>query len=76
MKRRPPPGPKRKAGLLQALQQAVQLHQQGRLDQAEHHYKGILAAQPNHFDAKHLLGGSLIDRFCRKTGTGEGFAAN
>jgi len=41
---------------LQALQQAVQLHQQGRLDQAEHHYKGILAAQPNHFGAKHLLG--------------------
>jgi tetratricopeptide (TPR) repeat protein len=62
VKRRPPPGPKRKAGLLQALhlvqalQQAVQLHQQGRLDRAERHYKGILAAQPNHFDAKHLLG--------------------
>ena len=56
MKRRPPPAPKSKAGLLQALQQAVQLHQQGRLDQAEHHYKGILAAQPNHFGAKHLLG--------------------
>ncbi len=56
MKRRPPPAPKSKAGLLQALQQAVQLHQQGRLNQAEHHYKGILAAQPNHFGAKHLLG--------------------
>jgi tetratricopeptide (TPR) repeat protein len=56
VKRRPAPAPKRKAGLLQAFQQALQLHQQGRLDRAEHHYKAILAAQPNHFDAKHLLG--------------------
>ena len=56
MKRRSPPAKKREAGLLQALQQGLQHHQQGRLDQAEYHYKGILAAQPNHFGAKHLLG--------------------
>src|SRR5262245_9703521 len=50
VKRRP------QVGSSQALREAVQLHQQGGLDQAERHYKVILAAQPNHFDAKHLLG--------------------
>lgn len=36
--------------------QAMALHQQGRLDEAEALYRGILAAQPNHFGALHLTG--------------------
>ncbi|NDC62817.1 MAG: tetratricopeptide repeat protein [Planctomycetia bacterium] len=35
---------------------ALGLHQQGRLDQAEDMYRGILAAEPLHADALHLLG--------------------
>src|SRR5262249_55335060 len=43
--------------LLQAtLEEAVQLHQQGRFDEAEQRYQSILMVQPHHFDAKHLLG--------------------
>jgi tetratricopeptide (TPR) repeat protein len=38
------------------LQRALQLHQAGRLGQAEHVYRTILATQANHFDALHLLG--------------------
>ena len=40
----------------QALQLAVQHHQAGRLAEAELLYRQILAAQPNHADALHLLG--------------------
>jgi tetratricopeptide (TPR) repeat protein len=40
----------------QAFQRAVQLHQQGELDQAEKVCKAILAEQPKHFDALHCLG--------------------
>jgi protein O-GlcNAc transferase len=40
----------------QALQQAVQFHRQDRLDEAARLYRTVLAAQPNHFDARHLLG--------------------
>ena len=39
-----------------SFQQAMQLHQQDKLDQAELCYMAILTAQPNHFDARHLLG--------------------
>src|SRR5262245_5683670 len=42
--------------LLQALQQAIQFHQQGRLDEAAQSYQAILTAQPDCFDAKHFLG--------------------
>ena len=40
----------------QALQLGLQLHQCGKLDQAESHYRAVLTAQPTHFDAMHLLG--------------------
>ena len=40
----------------QALQKAVQLHQTGRLAEAEALYRQILAVQPNHADALHFLG--------------------
>ncbi len=40
----------------QAFQRAVQLHQQGKLDEAEKVYRTILAKQPKHFDALHCLG--------------------
>jgi tetratricopeptide (TPR) repeat protein len=40
----------------QKLQQAIALHQQGRLTDAERFYKQILQQDPNHLDALHLLG--------------------
>jgi len=40
----------------EAFQIAVQRHQEGRLADAEALYRKILAAQPNHADALHLLG--------------------
>jgi protein O-GlcNAc transferase len=43
-------------GLHQTLQRAVQLHQQGQLDQAGPLYEEILAAQPDHFEILHRLG--------------------
>jgi protein O-GlcNAc transferase len=39
-----------------ALQQAVQLHQSGRLGEAEPIYRSVLAKLPNQPDALHLLG--------------------
>ena len=42
--------------LSRMVQQAVALHQQGQLDQAEALYKRILAQSPQHFDALHLSG--------------------
>jgi predicted TPR repeat methyltransferase len=42
------------------LQQAVQLHQQGRLQEARDLYQQVLAQQPRQFDALHLLG--VIER--------------
>lgn len=42
--------------LARTLDQAVRLHQSGRLQQAERLYREILAAQPDHADALHLLG--------------------
>jgi predicted TPR repeat methyltransferase len=38
------------------LQQALQLHQQGKLDAAQDLYRQVLARAPRQFDALHLLG--------------------
>jgi tetratricopeptide (TPR) repeat protein len=51
-----PRAPLPKSSVQQPLQQAVALHQQGRLDEAERLYQGILAGAPANFDALHLLG--------------------
>ena len=40
----------------QAIQQAVTLHKEGRLRDAERLYRAILKSQPNHPDANHNLG--------------------
>jgi protein O-GlcNAc transferase len=47
---------KRPTNPSQALKLGLQLHQHGKLDRAESHYRAVLAAQPRHFDAMHLLG--------------------
>jgi len=44
------------ADLTAALQQAIGLHQQGRLPEAANIYEQILNLQPRHFDALQLLG--------------------
>jgi tetratricopeptide (TPR) repeat protein len=54
--KRAPPEKKKHGNLLPALQRAIQLHQQGRLDKAEIQYRLILKAEPTHFDALHLFG--------------------
>ena len=51
-----PPMQKKRGNLSQAFERAVQLHQQGKLDQVEKSYRAILATQPKHFDALHRLG--------------------
>lgn len=38
------------------IARATALHREGRLDEAEALYRGVLAADPNQFDALHLLG--------------------
>jgi tetratricopeptide (TPR) repeat protein len=38
------------------IAEALKLHEQGRLDEAEQIYGAILAAEPGHCDAQHLLG--------------------
>jgi tetratricopeptide (TPR) repeat protein len=48
-----PPGP---FNISQAIHQAVHLHTQGRLDEAEKLYTRVLKAQRDNFDALHLLG--------------------
>lgn len=40
----------------QALDEAIRLHQEGKLEEAALHYAAILKAQPRHFDALHLSG--------------------
>jgi tetratricopeptide (TPR) repeat protein len=47
----PPP-----ASLTQSVAQALVLHRQGRLDEAEKIYTRVLKLQRDHFDALHLLG--------------------
>ena len=44
------------ATISEALAIAIQHHQDGRLQAAEQIYRQILAAEPNHADALHLLG--------------------
>ena len=43
------------------FQQAVQLHQQGRLANAKAMYEGILKIQPRHAETLHLLGVAVMD---------------
>jgi tetratricopeptide (TPR) repeat protein len=54
------------ANLAQALAQAVALHRQGDLAQAEKIYTRIIKARRDHFDALHLLG--LLKHQAGKTG--------
>ena len=49
----PPPSA---AQALATFEQALALHQQGRLAEARQHYEEVLAVLPGHFDALHLLG--------------------
>ena len=44
------------ATISEALAIAIQHHQSGRLEAAEQIYRQILATEPNHADAIHLLG--------------------
>jgi len=46
----------RSTNLQSTLQQAVALHREGRLDDAERLYQGVLTGAPKNFDALHLLG--------------------
>ena len=41
---------------LTTIQEAVDFHQRGRFREAEQLYQAVLQAQPDHFDALHLLG--------------------
>ena len=40
----------------EALQRGVAAHKEGKLQEAEKFYRGILGVQPNHPDASHNLG--------------------
>jgi tetratricopeptide (TPR) repeat protein len=53
---KPKPNPAVQARIAQSLQQAVALHQQGRLFEAEALYESVLKAAPKDFNALHLLG--------------------
>ena len=46
----------RTAEIADLFANAVDLHQRGRLQEAEQHYRQILARAPNHADSLHLLG--------------------
>src|SRR5438876_9790898 len=50
------PAKQEEANLPRLLDQAIALHQKGGLAEAERLYLNILEAQPDHFDALHLLG--------------------
>jgi predicted O-linked N-acetylglucosamine transferase (SPINDLY family) len=57
------------AGRLQSrFREAMALHRQGDLDAAERIYRDILAQNPAHFDATHMLGVVQLQR--RQTGKG------
>ncbi len=45
--------------IAQSLTTALKHHQAGDVDQAQLEYRKILAAEPNHADARHLLGVAL-----------------
>src|SRR6476659_10200816 len=53
---RAPPPRNKQGNASQLLQEALLLHQQGNLNQAELRYTMVLAAHPKQFDAKYLLG--------------------
>ena len=60
-----PPSPLANAKPLnvpQTLAQALELHQQGHLVEAERLYSAILLVRPDHFDALHMLGVSKLAR--------------
>ena len=40
----------------EALQRGIAAHKEGKLQEAEKFYRGILGVQPNHPDANHNLG--------------------
>ena len=54
--RRRPPARAAVAGPSPALQRAIELHQQGKLGEAEYIYRAITPSQSGHSDALHLLG--------------------
>ena len=65
-----PQAKKPTAAALQAkLNQAMALHRQGNLADAERCYGEVLQRQPDHFDALHLLG--VIARQTRRTERGD-----
>jgi tetratricopeptide (TPR) repeat protein len=43
------------------LERALNLHRQGRLREAAAEYQEVLAVEPQHADALHLLGGALLE---------------
>jgi protein O-GlcNAc transferase len=53
--------------LADALRLAVGHHREGRLELAEHVYGQILAAEPDHADARHLLGVVALQRGAHET---------
>jgi predicted O-linked N-acetylglucosamine transferase (SPINDLY family) len=53
---RKPPSPPPGAAFAQIIQQALALHRQGRLFEAEGLYASVLARRPEHFEACYLLG--------------------
>lgn len=57
-----PPSDPRAQELLVRLQQAVGLHQQGRLAEAEGMYRAVLGALPDQFDALQLLGAIKVQQ--------------
>jgi hypothetical protein len=64
------PGP---FNLGQSIAEALALHQQGRLDEAEKLYTRVLKARRDHFDALHLLG--VLNRQRGKPGDWPGVIA-
>src|SRR5262245_16173969 len=54
-RRTPSPSPRNSAGAI-GLERAIQLHESGKLDDAEKIYRQILATDPRHFESLHLLG--------------------
>ena len=48
--------PSPRFNIAQAMQEAIALHRQNRLREAERLYARVLKATPDHFDALHLLG--------------------
>lgn len=51
-----PPSPQSNASAAHVIQQALGLHRQGQLNEAEALYRSALARRPDHFDASYLLG--------------------